>query len=218
MPRTPQEEILCALFAEVLGLERVGIDDNFFELGGHSLLATRLISRIRATLDVEIAIRALFEAPTVETLAKYLTSGDLAHSDFDTLLPLRPHGTLQPLFCIHPGGGFSWIYSRLIRHIPAGHPIYALQARSLIKGEKFPDTIEDMAADYVSRIREISLSDLTICSDGPSAASSPTPLLLSFGPSAKKSPWSLSLTVIRASVTSYWMVWCLTSPAPEKAR
>ena len=62
---------------------------------------------------------------------------------------------MQPLFCIHPGGGFSWIYSRLIRHIPAGHPIYGLQARSLVKGERFPETIEDMAADYVHRIREI---------------------------------------------------------------
>jgi nonribosomal peptide synthetase DhbF len=154
-PRTPQEEILCGLFAEVLGVERVGIDDNFFELGGHSLLAIRLISRIRSSMDADISIRSLFEAPTVEALIKRLTRGRPALSDFEVLLPIRPAGSKLPLFCIHDAGGFSWPYSKLIRHIPPEHPIYGLQARNLTQRARRPRSIDEMADDYLSFIRRI---------------------------------------------------------------
>ncbi|MFD9822354.1 amino acid adenylation domain-containing protein, partial [Streptomyces violascens] len=77
-PRTPQEEVLCALFAEVLGLDQVGIDHNFFDIGGHSLLATRLVSRIRTSLGIEVPIRAVFDSPTVVELTGHLSSGSRA--------------------------------------------------------------------------------------------------------------------------------------------
>jgi amino acid adenylation domain-containing protein len=71
-PRTPLEKTLAQLWAEVLRLERVGINDNFFEVGGHSLMATRLISAIHTTFQVDLPLRSLFEAPTIARQAELL--------------------------------------------------------------------------------------------------------------------------------------------------
>jgi nonribosomal peptide synthetase DhbF len=152
--RTAHEEILRAIFAETLGVPQMGIEDNFFELGGHSLLATRLVSRIRAVLGLELAIRSLFEAPTVAELAEQL---DLSTSQksLDVVLPLRPSGNLPPLFCIHPAGGLSWCYSGLLQHIRADYPIYGLQARGFKQSDLLPRTLEEMCSDYLDQIRVI---------------------------------------------------------------
>jgi acyl carrier protein len=75
--RSPREEAVARLFAEVLGLPEVGVDDNFFELGGHSLMVTQLVGLVRATLGVELPAGALFERPTVAAMSE-LISGRLA--------------------------------------------------------------------------------------------------------------------------------------------
>ncbi|MCX5387042.1 non-ribosomal peptide synthetase [Streptomyces sp. NBC_00083] len=156
-PRTPHEHVLCDLFATTLSVEGVGIDDNFFDLGGHSLLAARLTARIRAELNVQVGLRALFETPTVALLAERIGAdgGALDDGGLGRLLPLRTGGSRPPLFAVHPGGGLGWCYSGLARHLDRDRPLFALQARGLDGDGELPGSVAEMTADYLRLVREV---------------------------------------------------------------
>ncbi|MEV7130823.1 amino acid adenylation domain-containing protein [Streptomyces sp. NPDC093260] len=154
-PRNPREELLCRLWAELLKLDRVGIDDNFFELGGDSIVSLQLTSRVRAVFGVELSNRAVFQAPTVAALMDLLDEGGTRDESFDVVLPLRAGGEAPPLFCLHPVGGVSWMYSGLMRHIDGAHPLYGIQSRGLAREEPLPGSVPEMAEDYARRIREV---------------------------------------------------------------
>ena len=84
-PRTQLEDELAGVWSEVLKVERVGINDNFFDLGGHSLLATRLMFQLREHFNVEIPLRALFEAPTIATLAPVIVQSQIEQFDSEDM-------------------------------------------------------------------------------------------------------------------------------------
>ncbi|HXY67767.1 MAG TPA: thioesterase domain-containing protein, partial [Mycobacterium sp.] len=155
-PQTPTEQIVAEVFAEVLGVDRVGLDDDFFALGGDSLIATRVSARLHLALGREVPVRYLFEASTVGDLADYLHRhrGDSDTTDLQEVIPVQTlkKGTGVPLFCIHPLGGVSWPYLALGNYLDC--PIIGIQ--QILQGEEVePGSIRDMAKNYADRIQGV---------------------------------------------------------------
>jgi amino acid adenylation domain-containing protein/non-ribosomal peptide synthase protein (TIGR01720 family) len=168
---------LARLWAEALQIDRVGVRDDFFEVGGNSLMGAVLVSKLRRELGEDLPLAAIFDAPTVAELARYLEQNHprgvaqllgappAAPSKIEAspatpalpqaLVPIQPNGTRPPLFCIHPAGGIVFPYYTLARHLGEDQPLYGLQDPSLHNAGSSFRSIEEMAAHYLGVLRTI---------------------------------------------------------------
>ena len=153
-PRTAIELQLTQIWSEVLNITLVGVQDNFFELGGHSLLAVRLISQIQKHFQINLPLATLFQSPTIEQLGVVLGS-DSSPKLWSPLVPIQPHGSLPPFFCVPGTGGNVLYFHHLARYLGSDRPFYGLQALGL-DGETQPlQTIEEIAWQYIKAIQTV---------------------------------------------------------------
>jgi thioesterase domain-containing protein/acyl carrier protein len=153
LPRTPAEKLLCGLFAEVLSLERVGIQDNFFSLGGHSLLALRLFSEIEKVFGRRLPIVSLFEAPTVEKLAIVLRRARTLPSTLP-VVAIQPLGSRRPFFNVHDGYGKTMHYGLLAQLLGSEQPFYGIMAQEKDDRAIQRQSIQAIASYYIAEMRK----------------------------------------------------------------
>ncbi|WP_458695270.1 non-ribosomal peptide synthetase [[Mycobacterium] appelbergii] len=149
-PTTVTEEVLAGIYADVLGLERVGVDDSFFDLGGDSLSAMRAVAAINKSLDTHLAVRVMFDAPSVKGLAVQVGSADSEREVVSVDVLKRGSGV--PLCCVHDGFGLSWSYRALGDYVDG--PITGLN--QVPQGDEVePESIRSMAMSYADRLQAL---------------------------------------------------------------
>jgi len=152
VPRTVVEERLAVMWAEALGLERVGIHDNFFELGGHSLLAIGLFTRIEAAFGRSVPLAILFRAQTVSEMAAILVEAPVLDPRPRTLTLRTGDSRRPPLFLVHSVSGDHLGWRPLINHLGSDRPVLGvtLPEKNGVR-QTFCD-IEALAAYHVEQM------------------------------------------------------------------
>ena len=150
-PRTPLEDTLAHIWAEVLGIERVGRRESFYDLGGHSLLAPRLFALIQQRIGRRLPLATLLQASSVAGMAELLSRDDWT-PPWSSLVPIQPNGTRRPFFCVHPAGGDILVYRELSVLLGDDQPFYGLQEDPQLTGN-LRNFIVDTAAHYVAQVR-----------------------------------------------------------------
>lgn len=154
-PRDLLELQLVRIWESILKVHPVGIHDSFFDLGGHSLLAVRLMDQVQQQMNRAMPLSVLFQKETIADLAVILRQQQ-GSSTWSSLVPIQSTGNHPPFFCVHPSGGNVFCYLDLARYLGPDQPFYGLQARSVESGQQSPQTIEEMATEYLLAIQKVS--------------------------------------------------------------
>ena len=158
-PRSQAEKALAALWAEVLGRNRFSVQDNFFDAGGHSLLAIRLLARVREEFGVEVPVSRLFEAPTLEGMARLVSADripEVAAAGPQLVAIQRGDATREPVFLVPGGGGGEaefLVYAQLARHIDPRLPLYGVRTAGGAEPERSQADVAAIATEYLALVR-----------------------------------------------------------------
>src|SRR5262249_55208892 len=152
-PKTAIESRLVRIWEQVLKVRPIGVTDDFFELGGHSLSAVRLMKHIEQQFGKNLLIATLFQAPTIEQLASIVR--DEGSSKRASLVPIEPHGSKPPFYCVHGMLGNVLRFYDLARYLGSDQPFFGLQPQGLDGRDSCHTRVEQMAAHYISEIRSI---------------------------------------------------------------
>jgi amino acid adenylation domain-containing protein len=155
-PRSFVEVQLLHLWEELLGVGPIDPTQDFFELGGNSLLALRLFAQVRGRLGCDLPLATLFAGTTVRRMAEAVmeqrrSGAAPAWGRGATVVPLQPHGTLPPLFCVHPAGRDVHGYIHLVRHLGGDQPVFGVRDGD----EDLTRPLAQIAAGHVRAVRAV---------------------------------------------------------------
>lgn len=150
-PSTSSERIVAAIWQDCLGIEKIDINSDFFELGGHSLLGNKAMAILEKETGKRLPLVALLNHSTIKKLAAFM---DKEFYSWNSLVPLKPTGTKVPLYVVHGANHNVLMFNELAHSLDKEQPVFGLQSRGLNGIDEPHDSINEMAADYISEIIE----------------------------------------------------------------
>lgn len=148
-PSTQSEKIISTIWQECLGLDKIDVYSDFFEIGGHSLVGVKVMAKLEKETGKRLPLVGLLKHPTIKRFAAYM---DSEFFSWDSLVPLKPEGTKPPLYIVHGANHHVLIFNDLAQNLDKEQPVYGLQSRGLNGITEPHDSINEMAADYISEI------------------------------------------------------------------